>query len=94
METQQGNSAPNQEGKRALCDFCDEEFLYSNLRVCYGCDNVFCLNCAPPVRFAILQCCNYHGFVLWFCSEECKGEYTEEDVRSMNILEKTCEDSF
>ena len=80
----------NQQVERAECDFCEFEFPYAALRTCYECCSCFCLMCAPRLGVAVLQCCNYHGLVLWFCSEVCRTGHTSETVREMNVHQEPC----
>ena len=72
------------------CDFCKFLFQPASLRVCYDCDLTFCLGCAPRLGVAVLQCCNYHGLVLWFCSDLCRRGHSAEQVRVSNQITEPC----
>ena len=72
------------------CDFCKQQVMYKDLRMCYTCLTDFCIVCAPPVYISVLQCCNYHKLVLWFCSATCRQGYTENTVRSVHNVQNQC----
>lgn len=78
--------------RETTCDFCTELFLYRHLRICQDCESAFCLDCAPPLQTAVLQCCNYHGLVLWYCSDSCRAGHSASTVRLAYAVEDNCAD--
>ena len=72
------------------CDFCEHRFMYDDLRMCYRCLNDFCSTCALPVNVSVLQCCNYHNLVLWFCSPVCREGLTRATVRAVHNVKTPC----
>ena len=72
------------------CDICYFMFKYNDLRMCYKCVKTFCDSCALPVNISILQCCNYHCNILWFCSEQCREGLTRATVRAVHNVQTPC----
>lgn len=73
------------------CDKCKHMFDYNDLRVCHGCGQTFCIPCAPTLAVAVLQCCNYHGCVVWFCNVLCRDVNDDEyTVRIAHSLKDKC----
>ena len=73
-----------------LCDKCGHGNLYSDMRFCHTCTNEFCLPCAPPLHTAVLQCCNLHNIILWFCSSMCRRGHTRVSVRHVHKIVEDC----
>ena len=72
------------------CDLCGHTYRYNDLRMCYRCLNFFCDSCALPVSVSILQCCNYHCLVIWFCSAPCREGLTRATVRAVHNVQTPC----
>jgi len=87
-----GASLPHTFMPRGRCDFCNVLQAYTFLRTCHECSEQFCIPCAPPLSVAVLQCCNFHGLVVWFCSESCRSLHTSESVRNLFTPEGECID--
>ena len=62
------------------CSMCEQMFVYNDLRMCYKCLKTFCDSCALPVNVSVLQCCNCHCLILWFCSAQCREGLTRATV--------------
>ena len=72
------------------CYRCADIQLYEDLRMCHSCQEYFCSRCLPQLDIAILQCCNFHNIVFWFCSSECRCGYDRESVRTFHRILTDC----
>lgn len=72
------------------CKVCKYLKDSNELRTCNTCGISFCITCAPPLAVAVLQCCNFHGRVVWFCSAKCNEGNDEYAVRIAHCLREDC----
>ena len=76
------NSNIDCEGENSIqrCLVCFDVDISSNIMNCYKCFQSFCIPCAPPISIATLCCCDFHGKILWFCSEDCRDMCNADTV--------------